>query len=60
MNTNNKKVVSQAVFMFVGMFVVLCVWDWVESGNSKFLANAIAAVLVAFGSVYVDKVLLKQ
>ena len=60
MNASNKKVVSHAIFMGVGMFIVLCVWDWVESGSSMFLGNAIGAVVCAFASVYADKVLLKQ
>lgn len=60
MNTNNRRIASQAIFTGISSFIVLCLWDWIESGNSRLLVNGIAGVLAIFGSVFVDKVLLKQ
>lgn len=55
MRMNYRKIVGRSVFMGVGTFVLLSLWDWIESGNSRLLANAIIGVVTAFVSAVVDK-----
>ena len=63
MPNNRKTVVSRALFMGVGVFVVVSLWGWIGSGNIellRLLLNAIVGIVLAVAFVVVDKIFLKE